>query len=290
MPYTPGQRVTILTGSNAGRKATVLAADQAGRVGVLVDGLADSAFRSYLLASVKAEAVPAPSAQSSRFQSLVVDENFDTLDPARWSLYDGQGHAGNGIRDPKCWSVAGGVDGANGNCLVGTAWWDAGLGKIRTPGMSLRRDAQSFRVECRARVEKDPTGITAANMPLLWPKVYMDSPYEEVNPYETSGPHNAERGMSSFVHYGAVAAGKPAGDQVYFDVGVDGSQWHTVTYERESGVRESCWVDGVQKWTISDPKVLAKREHHPCLQLDALRNADPGRAIRMYVDHLRIWQ
>lgn len=55
MPYTPGQRVTIRVGTHTGRKATVLAPEQEGRVGVLVDGLADGAFRTYLTTSVTPE-------------------------------------------------------------------------------------------------------------------------------------------------------------------------------------------------------------------------------------------
>lgn len=243
---------------------------------------------SVTVAGSTPEPPPSPTA-AYRFNTLVFEENFDTLDLTRWSLYNGNGHAGNGVRRPEQWSIQEDVQGATGGCLVGTAEWDAALGKIKAPGMSLRRDWTTFRVECRARVEPDLTDTTAANLPLLWPRVYMDNPYEEVNPYESSGPHNETRGMSSFAHYGAVTATKGAGDQVYFDLKVDGTQWHTVNYER-TPESMSCWVDGVHKWTITDPKVLPKREHHPCLQLDAIKNANPGKPIRCYVDFLRVYQ
>lgn len=301
MAFTDGSIVTVTTGTNTGKKALVIGTLSTGRVLVYVEGeIAGTRWRDYLASSLAittapapVPAPPAPPAPDSPFQRLVLNEQFDTLDRTRWSLYDGAGHAGNGLRDPSCWWVkpVAEVEGATGvNCLVGTAWWDAAIGKMRAPGMSLNRDSLNFRIECRARVEPDPSGVTAANMPLLWPKDYRDDPYEEVNPYETSGPHNATRGMSSFVHYGAVASGKPAGDQVYFDLGVDGTAWHVVTYERRNGIRESCWVDGVHKWTVTDPKVLADRPHHPALQLDCVSHHDPGKAIHMFIDWLRLFE
>lgn len=218
-----------------------------------------------------------------RFNTLVFEDDFATLDLAKWSLYDGQGHAGNGLRDPKCWAV-GSADGANGNALIGTAFWDAAVGKIRAPGMSCRKlGILHGRFEVRMRTEVDPSGVTASNF-LTWPDDGIWPAHGENNVWETTGRGNATRSpMMSYIHYGA------ANSQKSFEHPVSGADWHTVAMEWAEN-RIDIWRDGALVWSMTDKAAIPTWPHHACLQLDALANRDPGKPIRVYYDHVRIYE
>lgn len=292
------ERVRIRTGTNAGKFATVLEdLREMGRKLVYIDGhVASDGLRAYVYESlepvVPAPQPPAPEPSPYRFTHLVYEDNFDVLDRSQWSLYDGDGHAGNGIRDPASWSIREDIPGATGRCLVGTAWWDAAhksttlrTGKVktgpqmRTPGMSHVFDSAYHRMEVRSRVEPDPSDVTRSNLPLTWPK---DQVHAEYNPWESS---NAARyPMRSFFHYG-TAGQLP---QLDFEHDIHGDEWHTVMFERTPDYMK-VWCDGALIISVTDKTKISTYPHHMCLQLDAIVNRDCGGARRAYVDRVRIW-
>jgi hypothetical protein len=237
--------------------------------------------------------IPSGTAPSSspqfRCNTLVLEDTFDgtALDLTKWGPYDGQGHNGNGLRDPKCWSVKTGIEGATGGCLVGTAYWDASIGKMRAPAMASKlRGLATYRIEVRARCEPDPSNVTAVNQIMTWAD---DGVSGEFNAFESTGSNgNGSRyPMKTYDHY-VLAGGQP---QLYFQHDVSGAEWHTITHERASDYKR-VWIDGKLAVDITDPAYLKlnSKPHHLTIQLDAMRNADPGRAVRLYVDSARIYK
>ncbi len=270
-----------------GKRGEVIYVLGSGRYLVAVDGHTSSTgLRMYTETNVKLvpwTPVPVPPVGVYKFNNLVFEDNFDMLLSA-WSLYEGPGHAGNGVRLRKCWSIQSGVPGANGNCMVGRAEWDSELGKNRTPGMSHNYDSVAHRMEVRMRTDKDPSGITASNF-LTWPK---DQVHGEVNVWETTGTGNPERTpMHSYVHYGNAGALL----QVPFSHALGGDTWHDVMYERTPDYLK-IWVDGVQLVNFTDKEKIngfAMYPHHLCLQLDALRQDRIPTPVELQVDRVRIW-
>ncbi len=242
------------------------------------------------LAPVGAPEQPSP---TYRYNNLVFEDNFDgpAINPA-WSLYYGNGHAGNGIRDPNCWKIEQAVPGAIGGCLVGTAWWDADHAKttlpngtvktgpqMRTPGCSHGLDLLHKRILVRSRVDRDPTGVTAANLPLTWPK---DGRTQEFNPWECHAP--TRRPVKTFHHY-ELAEQLP---QLSFEHDLDASEWHDVMIETTPDYMR-VWCDGKQIVDITDKTKLMRAEHHITLQLDAMRNAPVQGPVRAEIDRVAIW-
>jgi hypothetical protein len=254
--------------------------------------------------------VTSPPSSSFKFNNLIFVDHFDTLDTTKWSLYNGEGHAFNGLRKPSQWAVRGDVPNVNGGCLVGTTDWvdiptalsliPAGLqqwkkdklvniinasnGAILTPGMSCRKTGVLYgRFEVRMRTEVDETGITASNF-LTWPDDQDWPAHGEMNIWETTGIGNAARNpMMSYIHYGSDNRQKP------FEHAVSGADWHTIIAEWTPDYIK-IWRDGVLVWTMTDKIAIPLWPHHPCLQLDGLRNANPRKAIRVFYDYVKIYQ
>ncbi len=287
---TLGTRATIKgTASTTydGKKCEVVGKLESGRYLVAVDGYSTSSgLRMYFPVNLEPIALtPAPPLPPppTRFPTLVFEDNFSSIDLTKWSLYDGAGHNGNGIRDPKCWSVSDGL-------LVGTAWWDASVGKMRTAGMSSRLAQRYGRWEARVRCDPDPSGVTAVNMPLLWPQgegSAVVSTRGEINIFESTGTNNGARApMKSYHHYTESGVHK---QWPFTHEGVSGVDWHVVAFEWDE--RECRYYrDGQLVWTVTDPIGQPPAAMVACLQIDALSNRDCGGQRRMYVDYIKIYK
>lgn len=249
------------------------------------------------LVPVKAEipAIDLPGA-TFKYNRLVFEELFDgPLNLSRWSPYGvaggtTPGHAENGIRDPNNWRVEGNISGANGGCLVGTAYWDAAAQKIRAPGMSHKLNYTYGRFQCRMRTEGDPDKRTESNF-LTWPGDNIWPMHGENNIWETSGSDPLTRSpMRSYVHFGNDPRWGYDNRQVAFThIGKRGIDWHTIDMEWSFEVIK-IWVDGVLSAVTYDTVAVPDWPHHICLQLDAISNGFMRAPVKVYYDHVRIYQ
>lgn len=191
-----------------------------------------------------------------------------------WDIYDGPGHDNNGLRSPRAFSLDG-----EGNLVVTGQMIN---GQIVSGGMGGRLDFTYGRVEFRVRTEPDPTGTMSAVV-LTWPQKQWSPEFTENDIYETGIIPNNTHEFSSFIHFGTNNW------QKWFTHKVDPSQWHTVAMEWYPGLLEIS-VDGSVAFRITDPAVIPDVLHHVCIQLDARSTQPLSRAVRMYVDYIRVYR
>lgn len=209
--------------------------------------------------------------------AVIAGDEFDYTgapDAHRWSMYDGPGHDGNGIRTPAAFSVGNGVlinhGDANGNTggMAFTAW-----------------SAVTYRVECRARMYNTGSASGAQYHPVLimWPN--SDQwPQGGEDDYSECDIGNA--GVEWFIHHpnqsngGAQSSGSWSGDI---------TQFHNYAMERsDSGVK--IYVDGVQvaSYSLNELNGQVPGPMHPTIQLDNF-GGSPHQPANQEVKWLRIY-
>lgn len=208
-------------------------------------------------------------ASSLRFQ-----DNFDgsSLNTTVWSPYVSAGHAGNGLRRASAFSVA------NGLLTVTAKMVD---GRIVSGGMKHRSDYTYGRYEFRVRTEVDPTG-TMSGVVLTWPKYQWSPEFTENDIYETGAAANTRWPFRTFIHYGT------SNSQKHYIHEADASDWQTMVMDwRKSALK--IYRDGALVWQTTDSWVIPDVLHHISIQLDARHERTLTRAVRMYVDYIRIY-
>lgn len=199
-------------------------------------------------------------------------------DPAKWRVYDGPGHAGNGLRRPSAFAKDG-----RGNMVV-TAQMVAG--QVVSGGMASRLNMPYGRYVARVRTERDPTAATSGVI-LTWPQSNASPPDGENDFYET-GHFRSRKPLKSFIHYGGTRGVEDSDSQLRYVHSADGAQWHTITMD---------WTpdaivihhDGTEVWRTTNKAAIPDVPHHLCVQLDAFKRT-MGRPVRMYVDYVRIYR
>lgn len=205
---------------------------------------------------------------------LVFEENFDgdKVNTEVWSIYDGPGHAGHGLRSPEAFTVEDGI-------LVITGQMKDG--KVVSGGMAHRENyLYNTRWEFKARCEEDP-GKTMSGVVLTWPESNIWPDNGELDIFETLCRH-PRRPLHSFFHYG------PDNSQTHKEYDVDATQWQEMALEWfEDAIY--VYLNGELAYTVTDKEVIPSWPHHICLQLDAFKHEVEG-IVKMYVDYVRIYQ
>lgn len=220
-------------------------------------------------ASAVAGASSGQDSAGERFGWGVPDKVDDFTRPGLdgWNLYDGPGHAGNGIRSPEAATVSDGVLTINGT-RDGT-----------TGGMAWGDPQKYGRWEVRMRA---PQGSPAYNaLALLWPSAENFPVGGEIDFAEIMDP--ARDTVELFLHYGADNS------QVHGEVRVDATQWHNYAVEwTPEGV--TAFLDGEQWWKTTDTSILPPGPMHLTLQLDWFPDgkADGGTGQVQY-DWVKQW-
>jgi hypothetical protein len=175
---------------------------------------------------------------------LASSDEFDYTgapNPAKWSVYDGPGHAGNGVRDPDRVTVSGGK-----MILTGLA------GSANTAGLEnvTEQTYGRWEVRCRSFYTSDPTdpGTKSAGYhPVLivwptsgdWPD---DGEYDFLEDGEPGGPT-----AGAFMHYPST----DSSDQIDVpNFTVDRREFHNYAFEWTSQHVKG-WVDGVPWYSYS---------------------------------------
>jgi hypothetical protein len=231
-------------------------------------------------APVAAAAAPvAPAATGSGTQAaatrgwgpVVAGDEFSNTgapDRTKWSVYDGSGHAGKGVRSPAAWSVANGVATVSGDS-AGT-----------TGGMSAKFANQKYgKWETRMKTNaRDPQYHPVL---ILWPD-NSDSKCAEID-YAEGTSDTAQ--MKFFLHY---ACG--GGDfQTTAAKAVDTTQWHNYAVEwTPAGI--TGYIDGVKTFTDTNPAHQPSGSMHQTLQLDWFPTGAHTAPSQMQVDWVRVYK
>jgi beta-glucanase (GH16 family) len=205
----------------------------------------------------------------------VTKEDFDTLRDDAWGLYDSVGAFGNGLRRPSAISVSNGL-------LNITA-----RGNV-SGGMEHDLNMTYGRWEFRARTDLGP-GFGSAI--LLWPDSERFPEDGEVDIMEV--PSKTRDRAHFVVHY----AGQGGSDRMYgSSVDGDFSQWHTFAVDWLPD-RIVWYVDGVERFRITDRNIIPKKSMHLAIQFDQgpkkdwipAPDATTPAAFSLQVDWLRVY-
>jgi beta-glucanase (GH16 family) len=217
---------------------------------------------------------PAPDEAGEKKEwTLVFEDNFDgaSVNTAEWTMYNGGGHVGNGLRRPEAFSTENGL-------LVVTAQMKDG--QLVSGGMAHKRSYKYGRFEFRVRTEADPSQATSGVV-LTWPTNENWPVDGELDIYETVTAASRNP-FHTFIHYGE------SNNQEHFIHQADGTEWHTMMCEwTPDNIR--IFRDGIVVYTLSKAIAIPKVEHHVCIQLDAFKTSMTG-TVHMYVDWLKIYQ
>ncbi|MDR1584958.1 MAG: glycoside hydrolase family 16 protein [Prevotellaceae bacterium] len=219
---------------------------------------------------------PPPPSEERPDYKLLFEENFDgtAVDESKWYIYDAPGHAGNGLRSPKAFTVEDGI-------LVVTAQMIDGV--LVSGGMSHRKNYTYGKFEFRVKATEDLSGATSAVV-LTWPQSEKWPDDGENDIYETYWASNPNR---TFFETN-ILSGLPLNKWSKKVHNIDAKEWHVVAMEWEANAIR-IYIDGQLKWKLADPELIVDKPHHLCIQLDAFKTEITG-ISRMYVDWVKIYQ
>jgi licheninase len=191
-------------------------------------------------------------------------------DPRKWSVFDGPGHAGKGIRSTKAWAVDGGVATVRGDA-AGT-----------TGGMSAKFAQQRYgRWEARMRTSGADTKYHAVL--ILWPNNNMSPNCAEVDYAEQSNPATI---LAFFLHY---ACDRSSIFQSFAMIPLDTAQWHNYAVDwSPAGI--TGYVDGASWFADTNPAHQPAVGMHQTVQLDWFPDGSPTTPSEMQVDWIRVYQ
>jgi hypothetical protein len=196
--------------------------------------------------------------------------NTGAPDSTKWSVFNGAGHHGKGIRSPQAWSVANGVATVNGD--------DAGT----TGGMSAKFAQQKYgRWESRMKTNaRDPQYHPVM---ILWPNDNSSSNCAEIDYAEGSADTSK---MKFFLHH---ACGEGSAVQTTAATPVDSTQWHNYAVEwTPAGI--TGYIDGVKTFSDTNPAHQPTVGMHQTLQLDWFPDGSPTKPSQMQVDWVRVYK
>lgn len=207
---------------------------------------------------------------------LVFEENFDgtSVNQSNWYIYDFGGHAGNGLRSPRAFTVEDGL-------LVVTAQMIDG--SLVSGGMAHRKNYTYGKFEFRVKATADPSGATSAVV-LTWPQSEKWPDDGENDIYETHSSSNPNRTFFE----SNILSGAPLNKWSKGRYDIDAKEWNIVAMEWEADAIR-IFVNGVKTWELTDPDAIVDKPHHLCIQLDAFKTTMTG-VSRMYVDWVKIYQ
>ena len=222
--------------------------------------------------------VPAAVNNNNSFKAAVYtllfqdDFNGSSVNTSDWDIYDGTGHAGNGLRKPSAFTVSGGI-------LSCTASMVGGI--LTSGGMAHKLNRTYGRYEARVLCQNDPSGIMSGVI-LTWPQSEVWPQDGENDFYETgTGQRTSTSGWNTYIHYGTVGS-----DQDYYHHSGDARAWHTVAMDWTASSIQ-LFDDGVLKWTDSNTDHIPDVNHHLCIQYDAF-GSSVSASSSLQVDWVKI--
>jgi hypothetical protein len=186
--------------------------------------------------------------------SIIAGDEFTYTgapDPARWGLYGGPGHSGNGRRSPSAFSVANGMMTIHGQNKVsgGTAF--------------RHRTGRGYRVEVRARVYNTGSGSDRYHPVLiLWPD---NDQWPEGAEYDFMECNEGTGEFGLFMHLPNHSPYR----QDSYSQDLDIQNFHNYAVEWNPAARTlKAFIDGVQVYSGSGRVADAPGPMHLTIQLD----------------------
>jgi Glycosyl hydrolases family 16 len=272
-----GVAVDTAAGETSGPVPDGAAADVTGSSDSVVDAPPDVASTGPACgSSIPADAGGDPGRGAPAGYILDWEDLFDTgstPDPAAWSMYDGAGNGGNGLRRPSAFSIHDGM-------LDVVAQMESGT--LVSGGMAATQSSIGGYFVFRVRSDPDPSNATDAVV-LTWPDDGVWPQHGENDMYET-GTGTSRDPFNSFVHYGSTPS-----TQYAFTERADGTQWHVMAMEWTS-TRIAFYLDGCLVGTpVTDPNAIPTYSHHVCVQLDAYKTM-MGSPVHQFVDWVQVYK
>lgn len=222
---------------------------------------------------------PAPSDSSSteaakvfNWGTPVAGDEFNYTgkpDSTKWSMYNGPGHAGKGLRSPDAFNVANGMVTVTGD--------SAG----KTGGMSAKFANQTYgRWEARMRASSDRDSEYHPVL-ILWPTSGWDKTINSCWEIDYAEGYGSKSKMHFVNHFGC-----PATSDVTKDV--DNTQWHNYAVEwSPSGVIG--YIDGVKWFEDTNPAHISNVKMFQTIQLDWFPDGTATNTSTMDVDWVRVY-
>ncbi len=210
---------------------------------------------------------------SSDEWDLVFKDDFNdtSVNTTNWSMYNGVGHGGNGLRKPEAFSVADGL-------LTVTAQMVNGV--LVSGGMSHNNHYTYGKFEFRVKTDADPSNATSGVV-LTWPQSGNWTIDGENDIYETT-TSSTRNPFQTFIHYGANNS------QYQYTHQADGKEWHVIGMEWTADSIK-IFRDYNLVYTLTNVNAIPDVSHHLCIQLDAFKTTMTG-TVKMYVDWVKIYQ
>jgi beta-glucanase (GH16 family) len=199
--------------------------------------------------------------------------NTGVPDRAKWSVYNGKGHAGKGLRSRDAVTVGGGALTIRGDA--------AG----KTGGMSAKFARQKYgKWETRMRVaHNDPQYHPVL---ILWPDNSADAYNGKCWEIDYAEGNNGPGRMSFFNHIACRGNGKV---HTYAKKAIDTQQWHNYAVEW-SPTKITGYIDGVKWYEDTTPANVANVSMHQTIQLDWFPNGTATKPSQMQVDWVRVYK
>ena len=199
--------------------------------------------------------------------------NTGVPDRAKWSVYNGKGHAGKGLRSRDAVTVGGGALTIKGDA--------AG----KTGGMSAKFARQKYgKWETRMRVaHNDPQYHPVL---ILWPDNSADAYNGKCWEIDYAEGNNGPGRMSFFNHIACPGNGKV---HTYAKKAIDTRQWHNYAVEW-SPTKITGYIDGVKWYEDTTPANIANVSMHQTIQLDWFPNGGATTPSQMDVDWVRVYK
>lgn len=199
-------------------------------------------------------------------QPAKVDE-FDSGTDG-WNLYDGPGHAGNGIRSP------GAIKAENGVLSI------TGDAKGTTGGMAWGKGQKYGRWEGRVRAPASDESYNA--LLLLWPDAENFPVGGEIDFMEMMD-HTRQK-TNIFLHY------SKDNKQISGEVTADATQWHNWALEW-TPTKITAYLDGKEWWSTTETDKFPPGAMHLCIQLDWFPDDKQGevKPSEMFVDWVKYY-
>ena len=224
-------------------------------------------------------APPAAPAQAPPLagKTLVFEDNFDgaAVNTGNWSMYNGPGHGGNGLRRRSAFSVANGL-------LTITASWDGQ--NITSGGMEHKENYTYGSFEVRVRTQPDPTAQTSGVV-LTWPQSGRH-PYDGENDWYETGTRASRHPFWSFIHHYRATS---TSDQTYIRHDADAADWQIMRMDWEPDAIR-VYRNGTYAGALTNKAQIPDVPHHAAIQLDAFSNRPLAATVQMQIDYIRIYR
>lgn len=201
------------------------------------------------------------------------DFNGSAVNQTNWVMYDGPGHAGNGLRKPSAFSVANGMLTVTAQKVNGT---------VVSGGMAHRYNFKYGRIEAAVRTDDDPSK-TMSGVLLTWPQSGQWPQDGEIDFYETGT--NRRENFDSWVHWGQEP-NHPKVKKKHYEF--DAKEWHIVAMDWDASYIK-VYVDDQLQWTVRNTAAVPQVLHHLCIQLDAF-GSNLTAPTKMQVDWVRVYK